>query len=163
MGDGGAGGAPTWHWLGLPAAPFHPALQGMRGSARPSGAPTDAFLHPLSVLAAPCQKRKAKQALPSRLVQSRARSQMRSKLSWTRSRSGAVPGSAGEKDGPRPLTGLNFAPSSKPWRRSVQMLQTPPRAALPPSPGMPVPPMPTRESWSGNGPGGEKNGASASR
>ena len=88
---------------------------------------------------------------------------MRSKLSWTRSRSGAVPGSAGEKDGPRPLTGPSFAPSSKPWRRSVQTLQTPPRAALLPSPGMPVPPTLTRESWSGSGPGGGRSGASASR
>lgn len=117
----------------------------------------------LSLLAAPCRKRKAKQVLPSRLVQRQARSQMQSKLSWTRSRSGAVPGSAGEKDGPRPLTGLNFAPSSKPWHRSVQMPQTPPRAALPPSPGTLVPLMLTRESWSGSGPGGGRNGASASR
>lgn len=39
-GDGGMG-APTWHWLGLPAALFHLALQGMHGSAQPSPAPTD--------------------------------------------------------------------------------------------------------------------------
>lgn len=112
-GDGGTG-APTWHWLGLPAALFHPALRGMHGSTQPSPASTDTFLHPLSVLAARCRKRKAKQALPSRLVQSRVRSRMWNKQSWTRSRSGAVPGNADEKDGPRPLTGLNFAPCSRP-------------------------------------------------
>lgn len=43
-------GAPTWHWLGLPAALFHPALGGMHGSSWLSPAPTHTFLHPLSVL-----------------------------------------------------------------------------------------------------------------
>lgn len=63
-------GAPTWHWLGLPAALFHLALGGMHGSIWLSPARTDSFLHPVSVLTAHCRKRKAKQALPSRLVQS---------------------------------------------------------------------------------------------
>lgn len=100
---------------------------------------------------APCQRRKAASAPPSRPAQGQVRSRRWSPGSQTLSRRGAELESAGGRGAPRPSTGLSSAPCSRPWLRRGQAQGCP---AASPRPG--------RGSWSGSGRAGGKSAVSAS-